>query len=207
MPYDNLDEAITVNNDVLQGLSSSIFTCDQAEAERFVSAEGSDCGISNVNIGTSGAEIGGAFGGEKQTGGGRESGSDAWRSYMRRATNTINYYRSTSSRPRGRFRGPAPEVISFAAGFLTRPDRCPGHHSSPRSRLRGPPARSASTPLRETGQHRCSSRHGLVIKAWPVPFLSAASISRRSATVAQHHKQTLPQPWAGRVTGPWWSTL
>src|SRR5664279_1126845 len=91
MPYDNLDEAITVNNDVLQGLSSSIFTSDQAEAERFVSAEGSDCGISNVNIGTSGAEIGGAFGGEKQTGGGRESGSDAWRSYMRRATNTINF--------------------------------------------------------------------------------------------------------------------
>lgn len=91
MPYDNLDEAIALNNDVPQGLSSSIFTNDQAEAERFVSAEGSDCGISNVNIGTSGAEIGGAFGGEKQTGGGRESGSDAWRSYMRRATNTINY--------------------------------------------------------------------------------------------------------------------
>jgi aldehyde dehydrogenase (NAD+) len=91
MPYDDLDEAISLNNDVSQGLSSSIFTSDQAEAERFVSAEGSDCGISNVNIGTSGAEIGGAFGGEKQTGGGRESGSDAWRSYMRRATNTINY--------------------------------------------------------------------------------------------------------------------
>ena len=91
MPYDNLDEAITLNNDVPQGLSSSIFTNDQAEAERFVSAEGSDCGIVNVNIGTSGAEIGGAFGGEKETGGGRESGSDAWRSYMRRATNTINY--------------------------------------------------------------------------------------------------------------------
>jgi aldehyde dehydrogenase (NAD+) len=91
MPYDTLDEAIALNNDVSQGLSSSIFTSDQAEAERFVSAEGSDCGISNVNIGTSGAEIGGAFGGEKQTGGGRESGSDAWRSYMRRATNTINF--------------------------------------------------------------------------------------------------------------------
>jgi len=91
--YDDhaLDEAIALNNDVPQGLSSSIFTNDQSEAERFVSAEGSDCGISNVNIGTSGAEIGGAFGGEKQTGGGRESGSDAWRSYMRRATNTINY--------------------------------------------------------------------------------------------------------------------
>ena len=91
MPYDDLDEAITLNNDVTQGLSSSIFTSDLAEAERFVAAEGSDCGICNVNIGTSGAEIGGAFGGEKQTGGGRESGSDAWRSYMRRATNTINY--------------------------------------------------------------------------------------------------------------------
>lgn len=74
-----------------QGLSSSIFTSDQAEAERFLSAEGFDCGISNVNIGTSGAEIGGTFGGERQTGGGRESGSDAWKGYMRRATNTINY--------------------------------------------------------------------------------------------------------------------
>ena len=91
MPYDNLDEAIALNNDVPQGLSSSIFTSDQSEAERFVSAEGSDCGIINVNIGTSGAEIGGAFGGEKETGGGRESGSDAWRGYMRRATNTITY--------------------------------------------------------------------------------------------------------------------
>jgi aldehyde dehydrogenase (NAD+) len=91
MAYDSLEEAITLNNDVPQGLSSSIFTSDQAEAERFVSADGSDCGISNVNIGTSGAEIGGAFGGEKQTGGGRESGSDAWKSYMRRATNTINF--------------------------------------------------------------------------------------------------------------------
>jgi aldehyde dehydrogenase (NAD+) len=91
MPYDTFDEAIALHNDVPQGLSSSIFTNDQTEAERFVSAEGSDCGISNVNIGTSGAEIGGAFGGEKQTGGGRESGSDAWKGYMRRATNTINY--------------------------------------------------------------------------------------------------------------------
>ena len=91
MPYDDLDEAIALNNAVPQGLSSSIFTHDQAEAERFMSAEGSDCGIVNVNIGTSGAEIGGAFGGEKETGGGRESGSDAWRSYMRRATNTINF--------------------------------------------------------------------------------------------------------------------
>jgi aldehyde dehydrogenase (NAD+) len=91
LPYDDFDEAIALNNAVPQGLSSSVFTSDQAEAERFMSAEGSDCGIVNVNIGTSGAEIGGAFGGEKDTGGGRESGSDAWRAYMRRATNTINY--------------------------------------------------------------------------------------------------------------------
>ena len=91
LPYRTLEEAIALTNDVPQGLSSSIFTSDQAEAERFLAADGSDCGIANVNIGTSGAEIGGAFGGEKQTGGGRESGSDSWRSYMRRATNTINY--------------------------------------------------------------------------------------------------------------------
>ncbi|MFI1738551.1 aldehyde dehydrogenase family protein [Streptomyces sioyaensis] len=91
LTYDTLDEAITLHNDVPQGLSSSIFTRDQQEAELFLSAEGSDCGIANVNIGTSGAEIGGAFGGEKETGGGRESGSDAWRAYMRSATNTINY--------------------------------------------------------------------------------------------------------------------
>ena len=91
LPYEDFDEAIALNNAVPQGLSSSVFTSDQAEAERFVSAEGSDCGIVNVNIGTSGAEIGGAFGGEKETGGGRESGSDAWRAYMRRATNTVNY--------------------------------------------------------------------------------------------------------------------
>ena len=91
LPYEDLDEAIALNNAVPQGLSSSIFTSDQAEAERFVSAEGSDAGIVNVNIGTSGAEIGGAFGGEKETGGGRESGSDAWRAYMRRATNTVNF--------------------------------------------------------------------------------------------------------------------
>jgi aldehyde dehydrogenase (NAD+) len=88
--YDDLDEAISLNNAVPQGLSSSIFTRDVREAEVFMSAAGSDCGIVNVNIGTSGAEIGGAFGGEKQTGGGRESGSDAWRTYMRRATATIN---------------------------------------------------------------------------------------------------------------------
>ncbi len=91
MRYRELQEAIQMQNDVPQGLASSIFTTDLREAERFVSAEGSDCGIANVNIGPSGAEIGGAFGGEKETGGGRESGSDVWKSYMRRATNTINY--------------------------------------------------------------------------------------------------------------------
>lgn len=89
--YRSLDQAIALNNAVPQGLSSSIFTTDLREAERFMSAPGSDCGIANVNIGPSGAEIGGAFGGEKDTGGGRESGSDAWKAYMRRATNTINY--------------------------------------------------------------------------------------------------------------------
>jgi aldehyde dehydrogenase (NAD+) len=91
MTYGELDEAIALHNSVPQGLSSSIFTSDQAEAERFLAADGSDCGIVNVNIGTSGAEIGGAFGGQKETGGGRESGSDAWKAYMRRATNTINF--------------------------------------------------------------------------------------------------------------------
>jgi aldehyde dehydrogenase (NAD+) len=89
--YSHWDEAIALHNDVPQGLSSSIFTNDLREAESFLSVAGSDCGIVNVNIGTSGAEIGGAFGGEKETGGGRESGSDAWKNYMRRATNTINY--------------------------------------------------------------------------------------------------------------------
>jgi aldehyde dehydrogenase (NAD+) len=89
--YSELSEAIALNNMVVQGLSSSIFTNDLKEAERFLSAAGSDCGIANVNIGPSGAEIGGAFGGEKETGGGRESGSDSWRAYMRRSTNTINY--------------------------------------------------------------------------------------------------------------------
>ena len=89
--YETLEEAIALHNDVAQGLSSSIFTLDVREAETFLSAVGSDCGIANVNIGPSGAEIGGAFGGEKETGGGRESGSDAWRAYMRRATNTVNY--------------------------------------------------------------------------------------------------------------------
>ena len=91
MRYSTLGEALALNNAVVQGLSSSIFTNDLKEAELFLSAAGSDCGIANVNIGPSGAEIGGAFGGEKETGGGRESGSDSWRAYMRRSTNTINY--------------------------------------------------------------------------------------------------------------------
>jgi aldehyde dehydrogenase (NAD+) len=89
--YRDLDQAIALNNDAPQGLSSAIFTLDMREAERFCSATGSDCGIANVNIGPSGAEIGGAFGGEKETGGGREAGSDSWKAYMRRATNTVNY--------------------------------------------------------------------------------------------------------------------
>jgi aldehyde dehydrogenase (NAD+) len=93
MAYDDFEQALTMNNEVPQGLSSCIFTTDLREAERFQGASGSDCGIANVNIGTSGAEIGGAFGGEKETGGGRESGSDAWRAYMRRQTNTVNYSR------------------------------------------------------------------------------------------------------------------
>ena len=91
MTYQNLDDAIAIHNGVSQGLASAIFTQDVCEAELFCSPAGSDCGIANVNIGTSGAEIGGAFGGEKTTGGGRESGSDAWKAYMRRTTNTINY--------------------------------------------------------------------------------------------------------------------
>jgi len=94
MRYTDLDGAIALNNAAPQGLSSSIFTNDMREAERFCAATGSDCGIANVNIGPSGAEIGGAFGGEKETGGGREAGSDSWRAYMRRATNTVNYGRS-----------------------------------------------------------------------------------------------------------------
>src|SRR5690606_7796954 len=88
--YHELEEAIALHNDVPQGLASSIFTRDLTEAERFLAVSGSDCGIINVNVGPSGAEIGGAFGGEKETGGGRESGSDAWKGYMRRATCTIN---------------------------------------------------------------------------------------------------------------------
>jgi aldehyde dehydrogenase (NAD+) len=93
MGYSEFDQALAMHNAVPQGLSSAIFTTDLRESETFLSAAGSDCGIANVNIGTSGAEIGGAFGGEKETGGGRESGSDAWKAYMRRTTNTINYSR------------------------------------------------------------------------------------------------------------------
>ena len=89
--YVDIENAIMMQNDVRQGLSSSAFTNRLQEAEKYLSWKGSDCGIANINIGTSGAEIGGAFGGEKETGGGRESGSDSWRSYMRRQTNTINY--------------------------------------------------------------------------------------------------------------------
>ena len=91
LSYTEPDEAIALQNAVPQGLASSIFTTDLHEAERFLAAAGSDCGIANVNIGPSGAEIGGAFGGEKETGGDRESGSDAWKQYMRRTTNTVNY--------------------------------------------------------------------------------------------------------------------
>ena len=91
MKYTNLDDALHIHNSVPQGLSSSIFTNSIMNSEQFLSHKGSDCGIANVNIGTSGAEIGGAFGGEKETGGGRESGSDAWKAYMRRQTNTINW--------------------------------------------------------------------------------------------------------------------
>ena len=88
--YQDFGQAVALQNGVPQGLSSALFTNDLREAEAFLSASGSDCGIANINLGTSGAEIGGAFGGEKETGGGRESGSDAWRNYMRRATNTVN---------------------------------------------------------------------------------------------------------------------
>ena len=93
LTYENFEDAIALQNGVPQGLSSAIFSNDLREAETFLAAGGSDCGIANVNIGTSGAEIGGAFGGDKETGGGRESGSDSWRAYMRRATNTVNYSR------------------------------------------------------------------------------------------------------------------
>ena len=91
MKYKKYEDALRMHNNVPQGLSSAVYTDSVAEAEAFLSFKGSDCGIANVNIGTSGAEIGGAFGGEKETGGGRESGSDAWKAYMRRQTNTINW--------------------------------------------------------------------------------------------------------------------
>ena len=91
IPFDSIEEAIALHNQVPQGLSSSLFTTSIEHAELFLSSRGSDCGIANINIGTSGAEIGGAFGGEKETGGGRESGSDSWKQYMRRQTNTINW--------------------------------------------------------------------------------------------------------------------
>jgi aldehyde dehydrogenase (NAD+) len=91
LSYGDIEEALSIHNNVTQGLSSAMFTDSIRSAEAFLSARGSDCGIANVNIGTSGAEIGGAFGGEKDTGGGRESGSDAWKTYMRRQTNTINW--------------------------------------------------------------------------------------------------------------------
>jgi aldehyde dehydrogenase (NAD+) len=91
LEYERMVDALALHNDVPQGLSSAIFTESMRTAEEFLSARGSDCGIANVNIGTSGAEIGGAFGGEKETGGGRESGSDAWKGYMRRQTNTVNW--------------------------------------------------------------------------------------------------------------------
>ena len=91
MKYNSFSDAIFMHNDVPQGLSSAMFTTNVKNAEKFLSSTGSDCGIANINIGTSGAEIGGAFGGEKETGGGRESGSDSWKQYMRRQTNTINW--------------------------------------------------------------------------------------------------------------------
>jgi aldehyde dehydrogenase (NAD+) len=91
MPYDTIEDAVSLHNEVPQGLSSAIFTESVKKAEKFLSSVGSDCGIANVNIGTSGAEIGGAFGGEKETGGGREAGSDSWKQYMRRQTTTINW--------------------------------------------------------------------------------------------------------------------
>jgi aldehyde dehydrogenase (NAD+) len=106
LTYRDFDEAIAINNGVPQGLTSAIFTNDVREAEKFLSPAGSDCGIANVNTGTSGAEIGGAFGGEKETGGGRESGSDSWKSYMRRETNTINYSTELPLAQGIRFGGP-----------------------------------------------------------------------------------------------------
>jgi aldehyde dehydrogenase (NAD+) len=106
LTYRDFDEALAINNSVPQGLTSAIFTNDMREAEKFLGPEGSDCGIANINTGTSGAEIGGAFGGEKETGGGRESGSDSWKLYMRRTTNTINYSTELPLAQGIRFGGP-----------------------------------------------------------------------------------------------------
>src|SRR3546814_18256802 len=130
MRYYDLDAAIEQHNDVAAGLSSAIFTTDLREAERFLAA--SDCGIANVNLGTSGAEIGGAFGGEKETGGGRESGSDSWKAYMRRATKTVNYWAAL------------PLAQGVSVGFCRR--------KSP----------STSGPLEVSrAPHRCASPYGL----------------------------------------------
>ncbi len=125
MTYRDFDEAIAIHNGVPQGLSSSIFTNDMREAEKFLSAAGSDCGIANVNTGTSGAEIGGAFGGEKDTGGGRESGSDSWKSYMRRQTNTINFrpscrWRRESNSARRRAARPRRALFKNMSAFFAR---------------------------------------------------------------------------------------
>jgi aldehyde dehydrogenase (NAD+) len=114
--YGTLEEAIAIHNAVPQGLASAIFTRDIGEAEIFMSPAGSDCGIANVNLGTSGAEIGGAFGGEKQTGGGRESGSDAWKAYMRRTTNTINYSGELPLAQGVAFDVPAARPVSHSGG-------------------------------------------------------------------------------------------
>ena len=120
IPFDTLDEAIALNNGVRQGLSSSIFTRDVRVAEAFVAATGSDCGIANVNLGTSGAEIGGAFGGEKETGGGREAGSDAWKAYMRRQTNTVNCEPRAAARAGHRLRRAKPPAPDEARRLMRR---------------------------------------------------------------------------------------
>jgi hypothetical protein len=149
----DVDEAIQVNNGVPQGLSSAIFTRDVLKAEKFLSAAGSDCGIANVNIGTSGAEIGGAFGGEKDTGGGREAGSDSWKLYMRRQTVTINYGKE----------------LPLALGLHF--DVCPHQHGDPphparlrRDHRRGRRARRPARPG-TPGRHRAAREHGRVAVA------------------------------------------
>ena len=181
LTYDDLDEAIALNNAVPQGLSSAIFTTDLREAERFL--DGSDCGIANVNIGTSGAEIGGAFGGEKQTGGGRESGSDAWKAYMRRATNTVNY---SSELPlaqgvRVRLKRGLAERLIISEYYLT-------HADSQKAAIpRGPPRRAArfgGGGLREAalrrGPHRRDRRAGRGVPRADVSLLPRqAGVLRR----------------------------